>query len=59
MAESMMNLDTNDRKNAQEWFIKNLDVNSDNKKMILEKINLLLQKDNITITEKDLPILLK
>jgi hypothetical protein len=54
-----MELNDADKAKAQDRFIKNLDVNSDNKKLVLEKINLLLKKDGITVTEKDLSTLLK
>lgn len=55
----MIALDTADKASAQDWFVNNLDVNSDNKKLVLEKINSLLKKDAITVTEKDLSTLLK
>jgi hypothetical protein len=54
----MISLNGTDKKSAQEWFIKNLDVNSDNKKMVIDKINLLLKTNNVTIKEQDLPKLL-
>ena len=59
LEESMMTLDAADTIKAQEWFIKNLDVNADNKKLILKKINLLLKENNVTITEANLSTLLK
>lgn len=58
LEESMMSINEHDKGNAQNRFIKNLDVNSDNKKMVVEKINSLLKKNNITIMEKDIPTLL-
>ena len=59
LEKSMMTLDATDIIKAQEWFIKNLDVNADNKKLILKKINLLLKENNVTITEANLSTLLK
>ncbi len=54
----MISLKETDKTKAQDWFIENLDINPDNKKMVVEKINLLLKKSSLSITEKDLPTLL-
>jgi len=59
LEKSMIPIDAKDKPKAQDWFIKNLDVNKDNKKMVVDKINLLLKKNNITITENQLPTLIK
>ena len=59
LQESMISIDANDKPKAQDWFIKNLDVNKDNEKMVVDKINLLLEKNNIAITADDLPTLIK
>jgi hypothetical protein len=57
--ESMMSINATDKVAAQEWFISNLAVNTENKTMLIEKINLLLAKKNITITAEQLAPLLK
>ncbi|MEI6118268.1 MAG: hypothetical protein WCP92_03320 [bacterium] len=54
----MIELTDTDKVSAADWFVKNLDVNTDNKKSVLAKINILLKKENITITDKDLSTLL-
>ncbi len=58
LAASMIELTDTDKVSAADWFVKNLDVNTDNKKSVLAKINILLKKENITITDKDLSTLL-
>lgn len=59
LESSMMHLDATDEKNTKEWFISNLEVNTDHKTMVLEKFNLLLKNKGITITSDQLPALLK
>jgi len=54
LEESMMTINEEEKWAAQEWFIKNLEVNSDNKKIVLEKISNLLNKNNIMLTATDL-----
>jgi len=55
----MQKLDTTDKINAQAWFINNLAVNTENQDRLVEKINLLLKANTMTITKTDLPTLFK
>lgn len=55
----MMQINDTDKVAAQEWFINNLKINTDNEIMVLDKVNLLLKKHGITIAIKDLPTLLR
>lgn len=55
----MMHLEETDEKKTQEWFISNLEINKEHTTMVLEKFNLLLEKQGIKITAEQLPSLLK
>jgi len=50
----MIAINKKDEANAQEWFINNLEVNSENKKMVLEKIDNIFKENNIYLSEQDL-----
>lgn len=55
---SMAMLNSLDKPLVQKWFIDNLNINTDNKKLVVQKINNLLQKNNLTIEDKHLSDLL-
>ncbi|MEI7558855.1 MAG: hypothetical protein WCJ45_09075 [bacterium] len=47
----MIRLDETDTPKAQEWFFNNLDINPENKKHVLERIEKLLSDSNIKLPD--------
>ncbi len=56
---SMTTIADSDISKTQEWFINNLEVNIANRDILIDRINLLLASEGITITNTQLPDLLR
>lgn len=51
LEDAMIRLDETDTPKAQEWFFNNLDINPENKKHVLERIEKLLSDSNIKLPD--------